>query len=323
MTKDEAIKRVLEIAASYLGYKEKKSNAQLDDPTANAGSANWNRFARDVDAIPGWMNGRKNGFEWCCLFVCGVFLYAFQYPMAREILLQPERSMAAACKYAAQYFKNAGFWKTRPEPGDQVFFKNRTGEICHTGIVEAVNDRTITTIEGNAQDSVCRKTYQLGDSYLAGFGRPNWALVATAEVPEQPVERPMLKFGSRGTDVKFLQSMLLQLGEKLPKYGADGDFGRETEAAVKSFQKKNKLEVDGIVGPITWGKIDELAEKNQDQNKLVREDENPYIIYTVKKGDTLTKIAMAHNTTIQALKVLNNIKNANLIQIGQKIKIPY
>lgn len=323
MTKEEAVKRVLEVAASYLGYKEKKSNAQLDDPTANAGSANWNRFARDVDAIPGWMNGKKNGYEWCCMFVCGVFLEAFGYPMAREMLFQPEKSYAAACRYAGQYFKNAGAWKSRPEPGDQVFFKDRNGELCHTGIVETVNDRTITTIEGNAQDSVCRKSYQLGDSYLAGYGRPNWALAATVEVPDQPVERPMLKFGSRGTDVKFLQSMLLQLGEKLPKYGADGDFGRETEAAVKSFQKQNKLEVDGIVGPITWAKIDELAANTADQNKLVREDENPYIIYTVKKGDTLTKIAAAHNSTVQALKMLNNIKNANLIQIGQKIKIPY
>lgn len=322
MTKDDAIKKVIDLAVSELGYKEKKSNAQLDDKTANAGPANWNKFARDVDACSGWMNGRKQGFEWCCMFVCATFLYAFGYPVAREILLQPERSMAAACKYAAQYYKNAGFWKTRPEPGDQVFFKNRNGEICHTGIVEAVNDRTITTIEGNAQDSVCRKTYQLGDTYLAGFGRPNWALVASAPAPE-PEIHPMLKFGSRGTDVKFLQSMLLQLGEQLPKYGADGDFGRETETAVKSFQKKNGLEVDGIVGPITWAKIDELAAKTEDKNKLVREDENPYIIYTVKKGDTLTKIAMAHNTTIQALKVLNNIKNASLIVIGQKIKIPY
>lgn len=327
MTKEEARARLLEIAVSYLGYKEKKSNAQLDDPTANAGSANWNRFARDVDAIPGWMNGKKNGYEWCCMFVCGVFLEAFGYPVAREMLFQPEKSYAAACKYAAQYFKNAGTWKTRPEPGDQVFFKSRAGEICHTGIVEMVGDSFVQTIEGNAQDMVGRHVYNFGDSYLAGYGRPNWALAATVEAPDQPVERPMLKFGSRGTDVKFLQSMLLQLGEKLPKYGADGDFGRETEAAVKSFQKKafpgQPGEVDGIVGPKTWAKIDELAEKNQDQNKLVREDENPYIIYTVKKGDTLTKIAMAHNSTVQALKMLNGIQNANLIQIGQKIKIPY
>lgn len=322
MTEKQAIEKALEVAAKYVGYKEKATNRDLDSFEGNAGTGNWTRFGRDVDACSGWMNGRKNGYEWCAIFVCAVFLESFGYPLARNMLYQPERSLAAGCGYAAQYFKNHGAFYKKPEPGDQVFFVV-AGGIGHTGIVEQIGDSWVQTIEGNSKNMVARHVYNLNDSYIAGYGRPNWALAATAEVPDQPVERPMLKFGSRGTDVKFLQSMLLQLGEKLPKYGADGDFGSETETAVKSFQKKNKLEVDGIVGPITWGKIDELAEKNQDQNKLVREDENPYIIYTVKQGDTLTKIAAAHNSTVQALKMLNGIQNANLIRVGQKIKIPY
>jgi peptidoglycan hydrolase-like protein with peptidoglycan-binding domain len=51
--------------------------------------------------------------------------------------------------------------------------------------------------------------------------------------------------------VEFLQKRLLELGYRLPS-GADGWFGPETEAAVKEFQQRNGLEVDGIVGPITW-----------------------------------------------------------------------
>ena len=43
--------------------------------------------------------------------------------------------------------------------------------------------------------------------------------------------------------------------------------------------------------------------------------------YTVKKGDNLTKIAKANNTTVAKLVGLNNIKNANLIQIGQVLKL--
>ena len=59
-----------------------------------------------------------------------------------------------------------------------------------------------------------------------------------------------IKNGSRGADVKTLQSKLNEIG----KYGltVDGIFGAKTEAAVKDFQKKNKLGVDGIVGPQTW-----------------------------------------------------------------------
>ena len=44
-------------------------------------------------------------------------------------------------------------------------------------------------------------------------------------------------------------------------------------------------------------------------------------IYTVKKGDTLTAIAKKYSTTVAKLKANNDIKNANLIYIGQKIKI--
>ncbi len=55
-----------------------------------------------------------------------------------------------------------------------------------------------------------------------------------------------------GPKVEFLQRRLLELGYQLPNSGADGWFGPETEAAVKEFQRRNGLEVDGIVGPITW-----------------------------------------------------------------------
>lgn len=44
--------------------------------------------------------------------------------------------------------------------------------------------------------------------------------------------------------------------------------------------------------------------------------------YTVKKGDTLTKIAMLYNTTVRELCSLNGITNPNLIRVGQVLKIP-
>lgn len=58
--------------------------------------------------------------------------------------------------------------------------------------------------------------------------------------------------GLKGDEVAYLQKLLMVHGEALPKYGADGDFGNETLKAVKSFQKKHGLVVDGIVGPKTW-----------------------------------------------------------------------
>lgn len=64
-----------------------------------------------------------------------------------------------------------------------------------------------------------------------------------------------LRKGNKGAVVKAMQMQLLVLGYKLPKYGADGDFGSETEAAVKAFQKAKGLVVDGIVGPKTNEKL--------------------------------------------------------------------
>lgn len=44
-------------------------------------------------------------------------------------------------------------------------------------------------------------------------------------------------------------------------------------------------------------------------------------VYTVKKGDTLTKIARAHGTTVDTLKKLNGIRDVNKISVGQKVRL--
>ena len=47
-----------------------------------------------------------------------------------------------------------------------------------------------------------------------------------------------------------------------------------------------------------------------------------YTIYVVKYGDTLSDIAAKYNTTYQRIAEYNGIKNPNIINVGQKIKIP-
>ena len=46
------------------------------------------------------------------------------------------------------------------------------------------------------------------------------------------------------------------------------------------------------------------------------------MIYTVKKGDSLSAIAQAHGTTVKRLAELNNIKDINMIRVGQKLTVP-
>jgi putative chitinase len=57
----------------------------------------------------------------------------------------------------------------------------------------------------------------------------------------------LLKVGSKGEDVKKLQSKL--------GLTADGSFGPGTEKAVKAWQTANGLKADGIVGTGTWSKM--------------------------------------------------------------------
>ena len=61
-----------------------------------------------------------------------------------------------------------------------------------------------------------------------------------------------VSYGSKGNDVTELQKLLNQNGYNL---SVDGDFGSKTQAAVKDYQQKNNLAVDGIVGANTWGAL--------------------------------------------------------------------
>lgn len=49
--------------------------------------------------------------------------------------------------------------------------------------------------------------------------------------------------------------------------------------------------------------------------------ENTKVYYVVKKGDTLTKIAKKYKTTVNNLVKLNNLKNPNLLKVGQKLRV--
>lgn len=60
-----------------------------------------------------------------------------------------------------------------------------------------------------------------------------------------------LREGDRGDNVALVQRSLIKAGYNLPKYGVDGDYGQETEDAVKELQKDAGITVDGIYGPNT------------------------------------------------------------------------
>ena len=99
------------------------------------------------------------------------------------------------------------------------------------------------------------------DRTTAGIGRPTTptgtpgsgnpgACASSLPVDADYVPiREKLALGARGPQVTSLQYLLQQ--HCYDDVEADGDFGPKTEEAVRAFQRNNKLDVDGIVGPAT------------------------------------------------------------------------
>ena len=170
---------VASLALAEVGYREKASNSQLDSKTANAGSANWNKYAAYIDQhCPDFYNGKKNGFDWCDIFHDYLHIVAAgDAEIARKALYQPKKSTGAGCSYSAQFYRdNSAFierGKGAPKVGDQIFFGTKGNEY-HTGTVVGVDSNYVYTVEGNSSEMVAKRQYSLTDTKIGGYGRPNY-----------------------------------------------------------------------------------------------------------------------------------------------------
>lgn len=254
---------LIAVAAAEVGYHEKASNSQLDDPVANQGTANYTKYSRDLFAAGYYGGHNKQSYAWCCCFTDWCFLRAANGDKSDAQFISCQSGIyGAACNYSAGYYKKAGRFDSKPSVGAQVYFGS-TG-FDHTGIVEAVDSAYIYTIEGNANNSVCRKKYARSYSKIRGYGHPLYdddescketEKTDTAQTQREDstlvtVTAYKLRIGSRGNSVQSLQTLLNLCGGY--QLAVDGSFGKATQAAVIDYQGKASLESDGIVGKQTW-----------------------------------------------------------------------
>lgn len=176
MTEDQVIKKLISTASAEIGYMEKASNKNLDDKTANAGKGNYTKYARDLVKLIG--SPYAQGVAWCDMFVDWCFVQTFGKDNAKKML----GGWSAYTPTSADLYKKAKRFYQSPAIGDQIFFKN-SERINHTGIVVNVTSANVITIEGNSSNKVQSRSYSLKDKSIAGYGRPNWSVVATKEEP--------------------------------------------------------------------------------------------------------------------------------------------
>lgn len=270
LTENQAKNKVINLAKAEVGYKEKRSGANLNSKTANAGSNNYTKYNQVMHSIQ--PSNMDYPAPWCDAFVDWLFYTCFGKALAKKMLCGDFDDYTVT---SAQLYKNAGRWTVNPAAGYQIFFRNGAG-ICHTGLVVKVSGGKVYTVEGNSSDAVREKTYRVGDPTIAGYGMPKYALAAGAADPTPEVTQAVAMKAKKSKvgicqvtlgqyiqgdtvepEVMVIQVLLNARGYK-GKDGktltVDGVLGENTAYAVEQMQRKNGM-VDinyGSVAGATW-----------------------------------------------------------------------
>jgi len=294
----------VKIANKYVGYMEKETNKDLDSFTDNVGDENYTKFAREYKEFTGV---NFQGQAWCDQFIDAILVEAFGKIKAKELL----GGFSAYTPTSAQYFKNMNQWHTKnPEVGDVIFFENNI-RIHHTGLVINVSSTKVYTIEGNTSGGsnveangggVFKKEYLLSNGKIAGYGRPNYdKIVEPVKEPikEAPVVKPVVKPTTASTKY-FYEYYVIKGGDNLLKIAKEYNTTVDNLVKLNNIKQANDIDIG---------------------RKLLT---NTYPLYTVIKGDTLSKISLkllGDFMRYKEIKELNKMKDT-YIDIGQELKIP-
>ncbi|MBQ9857488.1 MAG: peptidoglycan-binding protein [Oscillospiraceae bacterium] len=116
----------------------------------------------------------------------------------------------------------------------------------------------------------------------------------------------ILRLGSKGPQTELLQLGLTRAGYAT---AADGIFGNNTQKSLIAFQRSHDLDADGIAGRLTWNALTPYL--------------TGYTVYTVRRGDSLYKIASQLGTSIFALKTANPKADIYNLAVGSRLIVPF
>lgn len=182
---------VIAVCDTQIGYTEKANERYLDDFTVNAGSANYTKYARNMDRTNFYnFNGEKpkQGSDYCTVFLHDSFRIAgdCNNEELKRVLCVPfgVENLCAGARWWMGYFKDAGRFYSEPKIGDIIFMTfSADRDADHVGIVSDIGkDGKIYTIEGNRSNKVDYFVYPKGYEKILGFGRPRYDESSSEEV---------------------------------------------------------------------------------------------------------------------------------------------
>ena len=133
----------------------------------------------------------------------------------------------------------------------------------------------------------------------------------TGDFRRKPSSAGMLRQGSKGPRVREVQRLLIRAGYSID---ADGDFGSATEKAVRAFQSKKGIEVDGIVGPGTLRLLNSFKANPDEQLGTVSTMQDPKIRNSlVTTGVGLGVIETAKSQVDDALSQVSGLAGSAVI----------
>ena len=217
----EAMK-VCREASKYVGYLEKKTNAQIEEFKANAGYNNYNMFAVHARQQTG-SSVYMNGVAWCDMFVDDMFIRALGVTRAKQLL----GDWSAYTPTSKNLLIKAGAKEldmfSLAQAGDIIFFKN-SKRICHVEIVVT----GIDTFVPSANTTYSQADFIKDVCGILGVRKASQAFEKTRTLST--------KTNSNDALVLPLQKYLKALGYY--KKTCDREFGSGTKSAVSTYQKE-------------------------------------------------------------------------------------
>jgi len=142
--------------------------------------------------------------------------------------------------------------------------RGRGVKTLDVGMLSSVNTRS-ALLESGFMTNFNEAKLMIDPDYQATVGRASCQGVCTfLNVKYVPIKEDtfsVIKRGSSGSLVRYLQFLLKINGYSVG--AVDGVFGANTQNAVLSFQQANNLTADGVVGPKTWAKLNNLYPENR------------------------------------------------------------